>query len=127
MSRLQMAKRHDTSAGRAMRMAGMGASVAGSYLGYLLQRVFLDEPGRKAKLSAAHGRAARRMRDDMMSLRGPAMKLGQALSLQSGVLPDEALIEFVETSARGARHASIADARPVCRQPRAESRRTSFE
>ena len=77
-----------------MRMAGMSASVAGSYLGYFLQRAFLDEPGRKAKLSAAHGRAARRMRDDLMSLRGPAMKLGQALSLQNGVLPDEALIEL---------------------------------
>ena len=34
------------------------------------------------------------MRDDLMSLRGPAMKLGQTLSLQSGVLPDEALVEL---------------------------------
>ena len=39
-------------------MAGMGAGVTGSYLGYLVQRVFLDEEGRKAKLQAAHGRAA---------------------------------------------------------------------
>lgn len=91
-----MGKTKDTPAGRAMRMAGMGASVAGSYLGYLFQHAFLDEPGRKAKLSAAHGRAARRMRNDMMSLRGPAMKLGQALSLQSGVLPDEALVELAK-------------------------------
>jgi predicted unusual protein kinase regulating ubiquinone biosynthesis (AarF/ABC1/UbiB family) len=91
-----MATRKDTSARRALRMAGMGAGMAGSYLGYLVQRAFLDEPGRKAKLSDAHGRAARRMRSELMSLRGPAMKLGQALSLQSGVLPDEALVELAK-------------------------------
>lgn len=89
-----MAASPGTPARRALRMAGMSAGVTGSYLGYLVQRVFLDEKGRKAKLQAAHGRAARRMRDDLMSLRGPAMKLGQALSLQSGVLPDEALVEL---------------------------------
>ena len=89
-----MAASPGTPARRALRMAGMSAGVTGSYLGYLVQRVFLDEKGRKAKLQAAHGRAARRMRDDLMSLRGPAMKLGQTLSLQSGVLPDEALVEL---------------------------------
>jgi predicted unusual protein kinase regulating ubiquinone biosynthesis (AarF/ABC1/UbiB family) len=77
-------------------MAGTGVSVAGSYMGYLLQRAFLDEPGRQAKLKAAHGRAARRMRDEMMALRGPAMKLGQTLSLQSGVLPEETLVELAK-------------------------------
>ena len=91
-----MAASPGTPARRALRMAGMSAGVTGSYLGYLVQRVFLDEKGRKAKLQAAHGRAARRMRDDLMSLRGPAMKLGQALSLQSGVLPDEALVELAK-------------------------------
>ena len=75
-------------------MAGLGAGMAGSYLGYLIQRAFLNEEGRKVKLKAAHSRAARRMRHEMQSLGGPAMKLGQALSLQSGVLPDEALVEL---------------------------------
>jgi len=91
-----MPRTRDTSAGRALRMAGMSAGVAGSYVTYLLQHAFLDEPTRKARLTAAHGRAARRMRDSMMSLRGPAMKLGQALSLQSGVLSDEALVELAK-------------------------------
>jgi predicted unusual protein kinase regulating ubiquinone biosynthesis (AarF/ABC1/UbiB family) len=72
-------------------MAAMGAGVAGSYVGYLLQRAFLGEDQRKRKLGAAHARAARRMRKDMQDLRGPAMKLGQALSLQAGVLPEEVL------------------------------------
>jgi predicted unusual protein kinase regulating ubiquinone biosynthesis (AarF/ABC1/UbiB family) len=34
------------------------------------------------------------MRDEMQSLRGPAMKLGQTLSLQAGILPDETLAEL---------------------------------
>lgn len=72
----------------------MGADIAGSYVGYALQRAFLGETRRKAKLKSTHTRAARRMRDEMLSLRGAAMKLGQTLSLQTGVLPDEALTEL---------------------------------
>src|SRR5262245_44621159 len=89
-------RKSGTPARRAIRMAGTGVSVAGSYMGYLLQRAFLDEPARQAKLKSAHGRAARRMRDEMMALRGPAMKLGQTLSLQSGVLPEETLVELAK-------------------------------
>ena len=50
-----MAASPGTPARRALRMAGMSAGVTGSYLGYLVQRVFLDEKRRKAKLQAAHG------------------------------------------------------------------------
>jgi predicted unusual protein kinase regulating ubiquinone biosynthesis (AarF/ABC1/UbiB family) len=86
----------NTAGRRALRMAGMGAGVTGSYLGYLVQRVFLNEKARDARLRATHGRAARRVRDEMMSLRGPAMKLGQALSLHTGVLPEEAIAELAK-------------------------------
>jgi len=72
----------------------MGAGIAGSYIGYLLQRVFLGEDGRKSRLAATHTKAAKRMRSELQSLRGPAMKLGQTLSLHSGVLPDELLSEL---------------------------------
>ena len=75
-------------------MASMGAYIAGSYFGYLLQRVFLGEAKGKIKLKSTHTRAARRMADEMQALRGPAMKLGQMLSLQTGVLPDEILAEL---------------------------------
>src|SRR5438128_3813058 len=75
-------------------MASMGAGIAGSYVGYLLQRVFLGEAKGKIKLKSTHTRAARRMADEMQALRGPAMKLGQMLSLQTGVLPDEILAEL---------------------------------
>jgi predicted unusual protein kinase regulating ubiquinone biosynthesis (AarF/ABC1/UbiB family) len=75
-------------------MTAMGMGVAGSYVGYLLQRAFLGEDRRKRRLSAAHANAARRMTREMSALRGPAMKLGQTLSLHAGILPDETIAEL---------------------------------
>src|SRR6059058_969957 len=89
-----MSSQKNTTTGRALSMASMGADIAGSYVGYLLQRVFLGEAESKIKLKSTHVRAARRMADEMQTLRGPAMKLGQMLSLQTGFLPDEVLAEL---------------------------------
>ena len=89
-----MTARKNTSIRRAFSMASMGADIAGSYLGYALQRAFLGETTSRQKLKSTHTRAARRMRDEMQALRGTAMKLGQTLSLQTGVLPDETLAEL---------------------------------
>jgi predicted unusual protein kinase regulating ubiquinone biosynthesis (AarF/ABC1/UbiB family) len=75
-------------------MAALTAGVTGSYLGYLAQRSFLGAEGRKRKLKATHARAARRMTSGLVGLRGPAMKLGQTLSLQAGLLPEEMLAEL---------------------------------
>src|SRR2546430_983900 len=89
-----MSSQKNTATGRAFSMASMGAGIAGSYFGYLLQRVFLGEAKSKIKLKSTHTRAARRMAGEMQALRGPAMKLGQMLSLQTGILPDEVLAEL---------------------------------
>src|SRR5215831_8312207 len=89
-----MADDHTTSMRRALSMANIGVGVAGSYLGYALQRAFLGEAERERKLKATHTRAARRMADEMKALRGAAMKFGQTLSLQAGTLPDETLVEL---------------------------------
>jgi predicted unusual protein kinase regulating ubiquinone biosynthesis (AarF/ABC1/UbiB family) len=75
-------------------MMTLGMGVAGSYVGYLLQSAFLGKARRKARLSSVHTRTAARMRDELQNLRGPAMKLGQTLSLQTGLLPDETLMEL---------------------------------
>jgi predicted unusual protein kinase regulating ubiquinone biosynthesis (AarF/ABC1/UbiB family) len=75
-------------------MASMTAGVTGSYLGYLAQRAFLSEKGRDEKLRSTHAKAGRRIASDLQELRGPAMKLGQLFSVQSGLLPDEALTEL---------------------------------
>jgi predicted unusual protein kinase regulating ubiquinone biosynthesis (AarF/ABC1/UbiB family) len=84
----------DGPAKRALRMATLSAGVTGSYLGYLAQSAFLGKDGRQSKLKATHEKTARRVKDELTSLRGPAMKLGQFLSLQSGMLPDETLAEL---------------------------------
>src|SRR6185503_15775909 len=84
----------NTPARRALSVATMGANIAGSYFGYLLQRAFLGNARGESKLKSTHTRVARKMRDEMQSLRGPAMKLGQTLSLQIGTLPDEVLTEL---------------------------------
>jgi predicted unusual protein kinase regulating ubiquinone biosynthesis (AarF/ABC1/UbiB family) len=89
-----MAAEENTPTRRALRMASMGAGAAGSYLSYILQRAFVGKTAGERKLKSTHTRVARRMRDEMQSLRGPAMKLGQTLSLQTGILPDETVAEL---------------------------------
>jgi predicted unusual protein kinase regulating ubiquinone biosynthesis (AarF/ABC1/UbiB family) len=84
----------NTPTRRALSMASMGAGIAGSYLGYMLQRAFLGSERGATKLKSTHTKAARRMKDEMQALRGPAMKLGQTVSLQTGMLPDETLAEL---------------------------------
>ena len=90
-----MAAEKNTPTRRALRMASMGAGAAGSYLSYILQRAFIGRTKGEQKLKSTHTRVARRIRDEMQLLRGPAMKLGQTLSLQTGILPDETLAELV--------------------------------
>src|SRR5215813_4129763 len=90
----------DSSLQRAFSMGTAGVSIAGSYLGYALQRAFLDEAESEAKLKATHARTARRMADEMKALRGVAMKFGQTLSLQTGTLPDETLAELTALQMR---------------------------
>jgi predicted unusual protein kinase regulating ubiquinone biosynthesis (AarF/ABC1/UbiB family) len=89
-----MAADKNTAGRRAFSMASMGVNIAGSYVGYLVQRAFLGEIKSRTKLKSTHTRAARRMAEEMQALRGPAMKLGQMLSLQAGILPEEALAEL---------------------------------
>jgi len=89
-----MAAEENTPTRRALRMASMGAGAAGRYLTYILQRPFVGKTAGQRKLKSTHTRVARRMRDEMQALRGPAMKLGQTLSLQTGILPAETVAEL---------------------------------
>ena len=79
---------------RAAKFASMTAGVTGSYLGYLAQSLVLDRPARAQKLKATHRKAGKRLTETMSEMRGPAMKLGQALSLHAGTLPEETLQEL---------------------------------
>ncbi|HMJ91690.1 MAG TPA: AarF/ABC1/UbiB kinase family protein, partial [Candidatus Acidoferrum sp.] len=65
-----------------------------SYLAYQFQRPFLNDEGAEARRKDFHGRNAKRVRKELASLRGPIMKLGQALSMQSHVLGNEWIEEL---------------------------------
>jgi len=86
--------KHESAFQRALRMAVMSVGVAGSYAGYMTQRAFLGKDKRERKLKATHAKAGRRIADELAMLRGPAMKLGQALSLQTSVMPEAMLSEL---------------------------------
>jgi predicted unusual protein kinase regulating ubiquinone biosynthesis (AarF/ABC1/UbiB family) len=85
-----------SATGRALRLAGLTAGVTGSYVGYMAQRMFLGVDGRDTKRRATHAKAGRRIRDELQLLRGPVMKLGQALSLHTDLVPEEMLAELTK-------------------------------
>lgn len=79
---------------RAAQIARMGASLAGTYLGYQLQRRFLDEDRAAAQGRRAKRKCAAEVRERLQTLRGPIMKLGQALSMQTRFLDEEFVDEL---------------------------------
>jgi predicted unusual protein kinase regulating ubiquinone biosynthesis (AarF/ABC1/UbiB family) len=90
----------DSAAGRALKLASMTAGVSSSYIGYLAQSLFLDKDQRTRKLKETNANAARRASDELIGLRGPAMKLGQTLSLHTNLLPEETLAELTKLQMR---------------------------
>jgi predicted unusual protein kinase regulating ubiquinone biosynthesis (AarF/ABC1/UbiB family) len=80
--------------GRAARLLQLGAGLAGSYLGYQLQRPFFDEERAKGHKDALRRKQAKRVREELQGLRGPIMKLGQALSMQTHFLGPELIEEL---------------------------------
>jgi predicted unusual protein kinase regulating ubiquinone biosynthesis (AarF/ABC1/UbiB family) len=87
--------RGTSAAGRAAKVIGMTGGVSGSYIGYLLQSLFLDDDARATKLKGVRSKAARRVADELGTMRGPLMKLGQTLSIQ-GMLPPEIIEELAD-------------------------------
>jgi hypothetical protein len=79
---------------RGYKLGKLGVSLVGSYLGYQIQNVFLGETGKPQRKADFHKKASRQLREELGAMKGPAMKLGQLLSLQNGNLPEEALLEL---------------------------------
>ena len=68
------------SAGRrGVRLGKLGLSLTGSYLGYQFQNLFLGEEARATKMRQFRQKASRRVKEELGSLKGPVMKLGQIL------------------------------------------------
>ncbi|HEX3625398.1 MAG TPA: AarF/ABC1/UbiB kinase family protein [Verrucomicrobiae bacterium] len=79
---------------RGYRMGKLGFSLVGSYLGYQAQNLLLSKETRPQRHARLHKDVSRRVRDELGELKGPVMKLGQMLSMQTDFLSDEVLEEL---------------------------------
>jgi hypothetical protein len=96
---------------RGYRLGKLGLSLVGSYLSYQAQNIFLGETGKPQRKARFQKKASRRSREELGALKGPAMKLGQMLSMQNGILPEEALQELASLQMQApGMHASLARA-----------------
>jgi predicted unusual protein kinase regulating ubiquinone biosynthesis (AarF/ABC1/UbiB family) len=96
---------------RGYRLGKLGFSLVGSYLGYQAQNLWLGEEKQAERRTRFQQRASRRMREELSALKGPAMKFGQLLSMQTGVLSEEAIEELARMQMRApGMHASLARA-----------------
>ncbi|HWD19709.1 MAG TPA: AarF/ABC1/UbiB kinase family protein [Verrucomicrobiae bacterium] len=68
--------------------------MAGSYIGYQLQRPFLDDAQENEQRQALGMKQAQHLRRTLQDLRGPVMKLGQALSMQTHLIGAEMIEEL---------------------------------
>jgi predicted unusual protein kinase regulating ubiquinone biosynthesis (AarF/ABC1/UbiB family) len=84
----------NSSVRRAARLLQLGAGLAGSYLAYQVQRPFLDQERSSGQRQALRRRHAKRLRQELQNLRGPIMKVGQALSMQTHFLNPEMVEEL---------------------------------
>jgi predicted unusual protein kinase regulating ubiquinone biosynthesis (AarF/ABC1/UbiB family) len=96
---------------RGLRISRLGLSLTGSYLGYQLQNLFLGEDGRADRRKKLHRRVSRRVREELETLKGPFMKIGQLLSMQTHALPEETIEELARLQMRApAMHPTLARA-----------------
>lgn len=87
-------ERPDNALERGLHLGRLGMRLTGSYVGYQLQNLWLGN-GQKAEHRRHFQRkASRQIREELQTLKGPVMKLGQMLSMQSGLLSPEALEEL---------------------------------
>jgi predicted unusual protein kinase regulating ubiquinone biosynthesis (AarF/ABC1/UbiB family) len=89
-----MVKPPHGTARRAARLAQLSAGMLRGYLGYQLQRPFLAREKREQTKRSLRRRNARRLREELQHLRGPVMKLGQMLSMQTHALGPETIEEL---------------------------------
>ena len=96
---------------RGWLLGKLGFKLAGSYLGYQAQNLFLGEAERPQRQARFAQQTSRRVREQLGQLKGPAMKLGQLFSMGSGALCPEALEELANLQMRApGMHASLARA-----------------
>jgi predicted unusual protein kinase regulating ubiquinone biosynthesis (AarF/ABC1/UbiB family) len=96
---------------RGFRLGKLGLTLTGSYLGYQAQNLLLGEEERAERQHRFQQKASRRVRKELQSLKGAAMKIGQIFSLQTHALPEDAIKELATLQMHApAMHASLARA-----------------
>jgi predicted unusual protein kinase regulating ubiquinone biosynthesis (AarF/ABC1/UbiB family) len=96
---------------RGFRLGKLGLTLTGSYLGYQAQNLLLGEEERAERQHRFQQNASRRVRQELQSLKGAAMKLGQIFSLQTHALPEDAIKELASLQMHApAMHPSLARA-----------------
>ena len=80
--------------GRGFRLGKLGLSLTGSYLGYQAQNLFLAGEHKEERRHDFQQKASRRVRQELGSLKGLFMKIGQILSMQTQALPGDAIAEL---------------------------------
>ncbi|MBK8262030.1 MAG: AarF/ABC1/UbiB kinase family protein [Nannocystis sp.] len=78
-----------TKGKRLLRLAGMTASVAGSYAATRLRGVFQSAEAAAADVSATHERSGALIAKTLGELKGAVMKVGQMASIATDLLPPE--------------------------------------
>jgi len=97
--------------GRGFQLGRLGLNLVGSYLGYQAQNFLLGEDERTERKVRFQKQASRWMRDELGVLKGPAMKIGQLLSMQSKTLPMHVVQELANLQMRApGMHATLARA-----------------
>ncbi len=79
---------------RGFRLGKLGLTLSGSYLGYQAQNLWLGEEQRAERQQRFQQIASRRVRQELQSLKGAAMKIGQIFSLQTHALSEDAIKEL---------------------------------
>jgi predicted unusual protein kinase regulating ubiquinone biosynthesis (AarF/ABC1/UbiB family) len=96
---------------RGFRLGKLGLTLTGSYLGYQAQNLLLGEEQRAERQHRFQQNASRRVREELQSLKGAAMKIGQIFSLQTHALPEDAMKELATLQMHApAMHPSLARA-----------------
>src|SRR3954471_5574143 len=106
-----MVKQSRTATARGFRLGKLGLSLTGSYIAYQFQNLFLGESAREERRASFHTKTSRKVRNELGSLKGAAMKMGQTLGLFGTSLTPEALAELSHLQGRApAMHATLARA-----------------
>ena len=96
---------------RGFRIGKLGFGLVGSYIGYQAQNLLLSESGKEQRRARFQQKTSKQVTDELGALKGAAMKVGQLLSMQNGVFPEETLRELAALQMRApGMHATMARA-----------------